>query len=71
VSKTYWLLYPENRIVTAEKIQMWHLDAVSNGECEGDIDQDDIEGAIAQLEDAGLITVARVSQAGVTSYLIC
>ena len=59
MSETYRLLYPESRIVTAEKILGWHADAVSNKEVEGGLDSQDVRGAIEQLEDAGLITVAR------------
>jgi hypothetical protein len=61
VSETYQLLYPEKRIVTANRILVWHQDAVANREVEGGLDFDDVAGAIAQLEDAGLITVARAA----------
>ena len=52
----YRLLYPEKRTVSAKQIFVWAKDAEANGEIEGNFG-DDIYEAIAQLEDAGLITV--------------
>ena len=59
MSETYRLLYPESRIVSAPMLMNWHQDAVANGEVEGGLDIYDVRGAIEQMEDAGLITVAR------------
>jgi len=59
VSETYRLLYPEAGIITASKIMNWHADAVANGEVEGGLESHDVRGAIDQMEDAGLITIAR------------
>lgn len=59
MSETYRLLYPEAGIITAAKLMNWHQDAVANGEVEGGLDVYDVRGAIEQMEDAGLITIAR------------
>ncbi len=60
MSETYRLLYPENRIVTSDRIMLWYFDAIDNGEVEGEKDVDAQTAALA-LEDAGIITLARVS----------
>lgn len=53
--QTFYLVYPEKKIVTATKIMGWYSDAVANGECEaGALDA---MTAAQLLEDAGLITI--------------
>lgn len=49
------LLYPEERIVDADTLMTWAHDAYANGEI--DRAPQDLEDAIALLEDAGEITV--------------
>lgn len=62
MSETYHILYPENRIVSAEKIVGWYQDAVSDGECEA-IEGDptlNVRLCALALDDAGLISLGRL-----------
>lgn len=52
------LIYPENRTVSEERILGWAEDAAANGEIEGGFGTD-VQEAVRQLEDAGLITTVR------------
>jgi hypothetical protein len=57
--KTYRVLYPEARKVTADVIVGWYKDAVANEEVAGEAASNDIEAMIVELEDSGLVAVAR------------
>jgi len=50
------LLYPEEKLVSDEKILSWARDAEVDGEIEGGFGNDVFEAA-RQLEDAGFITI--------------
>ena len=53
-SYTYQLIYPEKRLVSAETILGWHANEVVNS---GLRPTEDVDRAILELEDLGLIAV--------------
>jgi hypothetical protein len=55
---TFFLLYPERKVVTATRILGWYSDALADGEVEGESDVDAFEAARI-LDEAGLITLGR------------
>jgi len=61
MSETFHILYPDNRVVSADKILGWFNDACENGEIDG---VENPQGAnphfaAKMLDQAGLITLAR------------
>jgi hypothetical protein len=63
--KRYHLLYPEDRWVSADDIERWYWDAVSDNEMGEEyinVHCLDIETMIAGLSDMGFITLERTDQ---------
>ena len=55
-TKTFALLYPERRSVSADTIERWYFDAVANGELI--YEHDSTEDMADALADVGFITLA-------------
>jgi hypothetical protein len=60
MSKQYWILWPDKRAISAEKIKMWASDAWENGELRGEKpDLSDADACALALHEEGHITLAR------------
>ena len=57
-SKTFLMVWPEHRVVTAEQIEVWFDDAVANDELTKDED-DSVEDKAMALHELGRITLAK------------
>lgn len=60
MSETYHILYPENRIVSAEQIVIWYQDAVQDCEVEAVEGEPTARECALALDDAGLISLGRM-----------
>ena len=56
MSKTFLMIWPERRVLTAEQIEVWFDDAVANDELTKDED-DTIEDKAMALDSLGRITL--------------
>ena len=61
MSNQFYIVYPEQRTVSAETIVVWYNDAVASNEIDGDVidafSREDATLAALAMEDAGLITL--------------
>jgi len=57
-SKTFLMIWPERRVVTAEQIEVWFDDAVANDELIKD-EADTIEDKAMALDSLGHITLSK------------
>ena len=55
-SKTFLMIWPERRVLTAEQIEVWFDDAVANDELTKDED-DSVEDKAMALDSLGRITL--------------
>ena len=55
---SYFMLYPEKRHITEEQILSWARDMEADGDIDGGFGND-VEEAIRQLEDAGVLTIKK------------
>jgi len=58
MSKTFLMIWPERRVLTAEQIEVWFDDAVANDELTKD-ENDTIEDKAMALDSLGRITLGR------------
>jgi len=56
MSKTFLMIWPERRVLTAEQIEVWFDDAVANDELTKD-ENDTIEDKAMALDSLGRITL--------------
>jgi hypothetical protein len=56
MSKTFLMIWPERRVLTAEQIEVWFDDAVANDELTKDED-DSVEDKAMALDSLGRITL--------------
>jgi len=56
--KTFLMIWPERRVLTAEQIEVWFDDAVANDELTKD-ENDTIEDKAMALDSLGRITLGR------------
>lgn len=58
----YTIVYPERRVVSAERLIMWAQDDIANGKSDVFASPDEVETveqAIRVLNDSGTVTVTR------------
>ena len=56
MSKTFLMIWPERRVLTAEQIEVWFDDAVANDELTKD-EADTVEDKAMALHELGRITL--------------
>jgi len=56
--KTFLMIWPERRVLTAEQIEIWFDDAVANDELTKDED-DSVEDKAMALHELGRITLSK------------
>jgi hypothetical protein len=61
----FWIVWPEQRFVSADQIRTWYSDAVANGEMAREyLDLTDVGRMAEGLSDAGMITLGQSIEGG-------